>query len=248
MTWRTGETRAIVFDVDDTLVDTASAWQHAVSHMCRRISDLVPQVDAEDIWSSYQEFSNALWEDYDRSLAPLGPLPVIRSHIWQKSITACNIHLHDDVLMQLVSDFDAVQMSAYTPDPALIDLLGQLSGRFRFAVCSNSDGVQTRRKLERAGILDFFDVIVCGIDERIRKPEPELFMRCLAALEVPGESCLYVGDDWRNDVVGSMSAGLRPVWIQPDSSRMTPGPAAVIRYSTVTAFLSDVLTLSQNFR
>ena len=54
----------------------------------------------------------------------------------------------------------------------------------------------------------------CG-DEQVHKPDPEIFRRTAARLGIPCSCCVYVGDHPVNDVQGSLSAGMKPVYINP---------------------------------
>jgi putative hydrolase of the HAD superfamily len=50
----------------------------------------------------------------------------------------------------------------------------------------------------------------------VAKPDPEIFRLALAALDVPaGGGVLHVGDSLRYDVAGALTAGLRPVHMDP---------------------------------
>ncbi|MCX4763632.1 HAD family hydrolase [Streptomyces sp. NBC_01275] len=233
---------AVLFDVDDTLVDTRGVWERALDTLCRNIVASVPGSDAEALADAYRVTSDALWGDYARALAPLGSVPAIRRHVWQRTLRARGVEVSSDRLGWIVAEFDALQRAEIRPDPQLPGLLSLLAERYRLAVCSNGEGEQTRMKLERAGVLQYFESVVCGIDEQVRKPDPELFARCCRSLGVQAERCLYIGDDWSNDVDAARRAGLRPLWIPTDPAALVPdGQRPPPRYRTVQACLRDLL-------
>jgi HAD superfamily hydrolase (TIGR01509 family) len=79
----------------------------------------------------------------------------------------------------------------------------------RLAIFTGSDG-ESLPVLEDAGLLDFFDPIITGRQIKNRKPDPEGILQCLEILATdPGES-VYVGDSVI-DVKASRAAGVRSV-------------------------------------
>jgi HAD superfamily hydrolase (TIGR01509 family) len=232
---------AVIFDVDDTLVATGAAWQHAVNVTCARAAAAGACPDPGQLAASYQSVSDALWSDYPRALAPLGTVTAIRRHVWAQALRACGAALPAQRLDQLAADFAAAQLAAIRPDPVLAGLLALLGRRRLVAACTNGDRSQTRAKLGRAGLLPAFPVITCGMDEQVRKPDPELLRRCCRALGVAPGRCLHVGDDWRNDVDAARRAGLHPVWISPGQQAAPPGPPPLARYGTAAECLRALL-------
>ncbi len=84
----------------------------------------------------------------------------------------------------------------------------------RLGVVSNADG-KVASLFAQQGLDHFFD---CIIDSRlvgVEKPDPQIFYLALAQLQLPAASCLYVGDNYDNDVIGARRAGLRPVLLDP---------------------------------
>jgi putative hydrolase of the HAD superfamily len=68
-----------------------------------------------------------------------------------------------------------------------------------------------------------FDVVLTADDVLEPKPHPELFRKAASQLAVPIESCVYVGNDYRCDVLGSGEAGMLPIWYRLDDD---PYPAS----------------------
>lgn len=65
----------------------------------------------------------------------------------------------------------------------------------------------------------------------LTKPDPRLFEHVAAKLKLTAGQCCYIGDSWRNDVVGAAEAGWRMLWfnhrgVQPESQARPHEPAA----------------------
>ena len=63
----------------------------------------------------------------------------------------------------------------------------------------------------RHGLFYAFPVLVGSVEEGIEKPSPRLFEIALERAGVEASEAIYVGDDYRADVVGARAAGLTPV-------------------------------------
>jgi putative hydrolase of the HAD superfamily len=61
----------------------------------------------------------------------------------------------------------------------------------------------------------FFELIVVAGEGGIpAKPDPLPFRICLEKMGIAPEEAVYVGDDWRIDVLGSEAVGMHPVWLR----------------------------------
>ncbi|HEY3266522.1 MAG TPA: HAD-IA family hydrolase [Armatimonadota bacterium] len=61
------------------------------------------------------------------------------------------------------------------------------------------------------GLSHAFPVIVGSVEEGIEKPSPRLFELAMERAGVNPADALYVGDNYRSDVVGARAAGMTPV-------------------------------------
>lgn len=240
---------AIFFDIDDTLVATRPGWELALHAACQDAIDCSSAtIDPARLAASYQNTSGALWAAYNRVLAPLGSLDAIRRHVWNEALTACGLHLPSGQLHRLAADFANRQLDTMHPDPHLIKLLHHLASYVPLAIISNGPTALQREKLTRSGLDGLFDPVLCGLDDGVRKPDPHLYWRGCSTLNTPPDRCLYVGDDWTNDIAGARQAGLHPIWIQPDGIPPHAGPAPIARFPTITACASALLQHLQTSR
>ena len=102
------------------------------------------------------------------------------------------------------------------------------------AVVSNAmrtPGEVVRQVLAESELLPLFQVLTFSDECGIRKPAPAIFRLTLAALGVPPEDAVHVGDDPILDVEGARDAGLRVIQITHDGRATAPvKPDAVIRH------------------
>ncbi|MBI3454562.1 MAG: HAD-IA family hydrolase [Candidatus Rokubacteria bacterium] len=96
-----------------------------------------------------------------------------------------------------------------------------------------------RRLLDRAGVLDAFRVFSFSDEIGVRKPDPEIFRRTLAAAGCDPEAAVHVGDDPVNDVAGARALGMRALHYVPDGGPASATADGVLRhFAEVPALLT----------
>ncbi len=99
--------------------------------------------------------------------------------------------------------------------PGTIELLQYFQAqKVPMAVASSSDRTVIEEKLQQSGIISYFDVLIGGDEVTHGKPDPEIFLKAAAVLQVPIEDC-YVFEDSFNGVRAGAASGALTVMI-PD--------------------------------
>jgi putative hydrolase of the HAD superfamily len=80
----------------------------------------------------------------------------------------------------------------------------------KLAIASSSPHRWVEKHLQRLGLLHYFDTIQCQEDVRQIKPDPELFLAALNALQLQAEEAL-IFEDSVNGVIAAQRAGIRVV-------------------------------------
>ena len=98
--------------------------------------------------------------------------------------------------------------------PGLIHLLDHLSSRsIPFAVATSTHTKWALWKLEKAGIVDRFPLIICGNDVSRGKPAPDIFLAAAEKLGVAPSECVGF-EDSPAGLMGLHAAGIRSVFIK----------------------------------
>lgn len=208
--------RAILFDVNSTLVDietdegraeiyeTISRFliYHGISWPPGTLQERYFQVIAEQRQASretYPEFDAvAAWRVVLREGRVIAPP--------QSSALQ---HQLPQVLTTLHRTLAHKRLVLY---PDVRPVLDALRPRFALGVVTDAQSAYAVPELRVVGLADLFATIVVSGDYGYRKPDPRLFATALAALQVRPEQALYVGNDMYCDIFGAQQAGLRAVF------------------------------------
>ncbi|RKS80610.1 putative hydrolase of the HAD superfamily [Motilibacter peucedani] len=199
---------AVLFDVDDTLVDHSGAVARG---FVQRLSQVAPAADRDAAaaeWRRLEELhyrrhldGELTWQGQRRErvrgiLAWLGqPVPAGDDEV-------------DAWFDAYRTAFEAAT-AAFAETVEVLDALDVPMG-----VVSNNSTANLLAKLERVGLGGRFEVVLCpDTDGLPAKPHPALFHAGCAALGTARGTTAYVGDRLRTDALGARDAGLVGVWL-----------------------------------
>ena len=123
--------------------------------------------------------------------------------------------------------------------PGLIELLDVLTDRdVPRAVATSTARELARHKLEQAGVLAYFDVIVGGDDVLHGKPAPDIFLRAADRLGARPAECVVLEDSGPG-IHAASAAGMVPILV-PDDGRLPP-----LETRQLAAYVADSLRDAQ---
>jgi HAD superfamily hydrolase (TIGR01509 family) len=193
--------RAVLFDIDGTLVDSIHAY-YEVARIAAEPLGL--QVSVEQVRRSLATGSNfwkgVLPEDGERNEALRRTLSTHAAREWPRILRE-----HCRVFDGLARTLDELKRAGF--------LLGIVSGA----------RPEVLELLRGDGLLERFDAVLLGSDVTRRKPDPEGLLKCLARLGVEPREALYVGDT-QIDIQASRAAGVHAVGVltgAADSATLT---------------------------
>lgn len=204
---------AILFDLDDTLLDDAGAQDVYLPALHAAWRDRLPH----DEPAFRRVWAEALDRHFPRYLS--GELTFIGQRRARMRDVFVTPDLSDDDADAAVAEFLATFERSWRLFPDVVPTLDALRGT-PLAIVTNGHEAQQVRKLERMGIRDRFAVVVASDTAGAAKPERRMFEVACAALGVPPSACAFVGNDFACDVVGPRAAGLTPIWLRRDGGRV----------------------------
>ena len=97
--------------------------------------------------------------------------------------------------------------------PGAFELLDYLKARnFSLAVATTTPRNLTMERLKQTGLIDYFQVIVCGDEVKRRKPDPEIYTTVLKKMHCAAEDAI-VFEDTGYGITAAYNAKIRPVMV-----------------------------------
>jgi len=235
--------KALLFDLDNTLVPELANYELAFDHVCREAAEAYT-IDLDSLRRAVFAHANELWEAsatfrYCSSLGIGSPTsllsefpgdrpefatlrdwaPGYRLSCWRQSLSAHGIGVDGNRLAaDLDTAFRARIRSHCPPFADAVPALERLSNIYRLAVLTNGPIDVQLAKLSASGLERFFSVVVASSEVGYGKPDPRLFTAALDRLRVDRTDAVAIGDSPERDVAGAHAAGIRCVWLNRERS------------------------------
>jgi putative hydrolase of the HAD superfamily len=191
--------KAVIFDLDNTLVDFMSMKRQAITAAIHSMIDAGLQLPFSDV----QERIDAIYKE--RGIEFQNVFDQLLYDIFQK--------VDYKILSAGIIAYRRAREAALVPYPHVhMTLVALLKRGIRLAVVSDAPG---REAWLRLCYLDFhhvFDCVVTFEDTGERKPSPAPFRKALELLRVTAAETIMVGDWPERDVIGAAQLGIKTVF------------------------------------
>lgn len=206
--------KAVLFDLDETLIDAPAGLDAAHEAVARKLRDYLREhgirADEATIRSKLDEFDDLMNMETKYN----------RDEWWP--VLLRELGLRKKVSRQTIEELTKLYWNTYSnvsgPYPDAVPTLNHLKEKgYRLGLITDTDGKPgiKRKRLKRLDFIGLFDVVVVGGEDTSRtKPSPEPFLLAASKLGLRVEECVVVGDKPFTDIKGAKIAGMRAVWIR----------------------------------
>ena len=161
--------RAVVFDVDGTLLDTMTSVPRAYVETIRDLGG--PGLTLAQLIATWH----------------IGPAPVILTHFLGRSATGSDLEVFYDRV--------AAAAESTSPFPGVLELLNALRHNgMPLAVYTSATRRIADMMLTGTGLNDYFPVVVTGDQVANPKPAPDGLLDACRLMGIPASATAYVGD------------------------------------------------------
>lgn len=189
-------TKAILFDLDETLLDRAASLENYIENQHRR-----------------HKLEHIAYEIYrDRFIELDGRGYTDRQKVFETLIKDFTLSLSTE---ELLADF---KQNAWKNCKTFADtskVLSELRLRgYKLGIITNGSLESQSVKLSESGLNSLVDIALISEQEQVKKPNPAIFIRAADRLGVSVTECVFVGDNPEADIGGACNAGMKTVWFR----------------------------------
>ena len=228
--------RAILFDLDDTLIRAYAQPEEAWTRLLHIFSIHLDAHDApsiERLRVAFMEEAGALWSD--KAEAAKWRLNISGARRIAVRRGLARLGRPDDALADRIADaFTEMRRQEYRlyPDAhATVDTLR--AAGVKLALVTNGARETQREKIERFDLEHRFDHIQIEGEFGQGKPEFAVYHHALARLGVAPADAWMVGDNYEWEVVAPLAIGMAGIWYDPHGAGVpahaTAWPTRIIK-------------------
>lgn len=218
--------RCLLFDLGDTLWyrESQEVWEKLEGASNQRAADLLrqhidpsllPQIDDRSLGRRLRQAFDAQIRAAIRSNPLLEPDPLQAA---ASILQTWGLHEVDNALCAAL--FEALRVRILNSRPLFSDALSTLTELRRrgylLGIITNRlwGGEPFLEDLRLIGLLDCFDLkhVAISGDLGIRKPNPQIFLSTLNALQVTTQETAMIGDSLSADILGAQPLGIFAIW------------------------------------
>lgn len=187
----------VIFDLDGTLIDTEKYYRIA--------------------WpKAAEKFGYHMTDEMALSLRSLGR-PHAPKQFKEWFGEACDYQAIREYRKQLMEEL--IEEGGMNLKPGAVEILTYLKDiGVTVAMATANEYSRTKRYLERIGLFDYFDKIICADMVKEGKPSPDIYCYAIEQLGARPEECFAV-EDSPNGVMSAYLAGCKVIYV-PDQTPM----------------------------
>ena len=187
--------KAIFIDIDDTLLDYVPC--------CREAYDAAMPEHPEH-FQLFFDIAGRLFSEAKHGLHTIAEV----MDLYPREFIAAIGHPASEV-EPFTRAFRAAWSNTHTLVPEAKEMLDILQAKgYRLFAASNSFGHLQRNRLERAGILHYFEDTFISMDIGYDKPDIRFFREALRRASLQPNEVLMIGDSMTTDILGAKAAGI----------------------------------------
>lgn len=224
------EIKAVFMDVDDTLLDFNECARENIRQCCA----LNGIVYNDHIFDIFLVRNIDYWKRIER-----GELTVEELHRTRWAAILGELGIEADG-QKFEQDFIKGMPENAIPVKGALELMQYLHGKYKVFIVSNATVSQQKKRLTKAGLIDYVDDIFGSLDIGFNKPDARYYEYCWQHTGGIGpENTIIIGDSLTADIKGGLEQGMMTCWLNHRNS--APDPQLRPDYTVTT--LSAIIQL-----
>lgn len=215
-----GSYKAIIFDLDDTLLDRDNAVNQMFLMILEKCYEGVDHSTKNKMLLKFKEYDKSAYgySDKTKVLESLFDEFPPKYRLPSKDIQAFwNHHFPHSFVI----------------DQDTIKIVNTLRTQVKVAIITNGLTERQTAKMIHTNLISCFDLILISEEVGFSKPDRRIFELALNKLNVQPEETLFVGDDLEKDIGGCQSVSIKGIWFNP---HMVKNDTTIKPYAEINSF------------
>lgn len=226
--------KAVCFDLDDTICDLWEGEKTARSKLLEIITERTGR-NREEIAEVYDSEWDKVKQEYMNWVAKGLDEADLREMHMNNLFKVLSLDSGARELAELHCRTTMDDIYIY-PDARTV--LDKLKEKYRLCMITNGPPAWQREKIRKLGIEGYFEEIIVSGEIGHHKPDPKIFQEMTNRTGVPPSEIIYIGNDYRKDILGAKASGWHTAWVKRmEEARDETVPSHIINE------LSDLLDI-----
>ncbi|MCC0637118.1 MULTISPECIES: HAD family hydrolase [unclassified Clostridioides] len=198
----------LIFDVDDTLYNQLTPFYIAYD----KVFSSIKNISVKDLYISSRKYSDEVFH-----LTESGEMPIEKMHVYR--IMKAFEELGNPITEKDAQNFQdeyIYQQSQITLIPEMEQVLNFAKEKnINIGIITNGPSSHQRMKLKQLNIEKWVDEenIFISSEVGFSKPDINIFRLAEKFMGLDRANTYYIGDSYKNDVVGAKKAGWKSIWM-----------------------------------
>ena len=202
----------VFFDIDDTLVDSESAHIKSIREICMEYLLIKGNPDQRDReWVNITDKYLKLYFEHKITLEQQRIFRI--TEFWKSNGKLITEEQAEKVYQQYHNLF----LHSCLSFTETISSLQKLKN-CKLGIISNGTYSDQIFKLENNHLAHFFEEIIISEKIGFSKPDKEIFLIAARHVGMSPSDCIYVGNSYDIDYLGSLNSGMKAIWLKRGNS------------------------------
>ena len=205
--------KAILFDLDDTIVSFSNATVLAWKKCCENfVSNESVIFNSVTLLQKINEVRTLYWSNPTRHKTGRENIKIARRQIVQTAFEALSYYNLDksNLLADNYSDLQDELLCLFDGAYETLQSLSELN--IRMAIITNGTSKNQRGKLERFNLNKFFELVLVDTEVGFSKPDIRIYELALKKLSLPSNDVWMIGDNLVWDIEAPQKLGIYSIW------------------------------------
>ncbi|MFB0900697.1 MAG: HAD family hydrolase [Dehalococcoidia bacterium] len=202
----------ITLDLDDTLVDSRSAWKNGFK---KTFSDLIclnkqttSQFNLDTIYIEYTQIVSTSHEtakssEWSEDIAKISYKEISKKYL--------NIEIN---INEIWNNFEKEWQASIDLFPESLEIIKNLSTKYKLGMITNGLSAHQRFKIEKFSLEKFFNCILISEEFGNQKPDKSIFNKATELMKIKPQEIIHIGDNPAHDVIGANNSEIISCWIK----------------------------------